>query len=97
MRSLARRVLAGVAVVATGAVLAPVALGAAPGLPGWVQRMIDEAPLAAQRVMREPQMQRMMNAPGMQHMTTTPGTQRMMGSPGMQRMMGSPAMPSMGE
>lgn len=97
MRSLARRVVTGVAVAVVGGVLAPVALGAGPGLPGWVQRMINQAPPAAQQVMHEPQMRRMMTAPGVRHIIIAPGMRQMMGSSRMQRLMGSSAMPGLGE
>ncbi len=52
-------------------------------LPGWMERMIGQAPPAMQQMMRSPEMQQQMSSPEVQ-----PQMENMMRSPEMQRMMG---------
>ncbi len=88
MQSLRRVILVG---AVTASIAAPAAaLGAAGGvdLPGWMQRMMDDAPPETQRMMRSPGMEQMMRSPGMRAMMEPGAMDEMMQSPGMRAVMG---------
>lgn len=71
---------AGLAAVVT---LPGVALGARGSLelPGWMARMMDDAPLEMERMVSSPEMQRMMGSLEMERMMRSPAMRRMMEDP----------------
>lgn len=59
-------------------------------LPGWMARMMDDAPPEMERTMHSPEMQEMMRSPEMEQMMRSPGMRRMMEDPAeMDEMMNS--------
>jgi hypothetical protein len=96
-----------VVLAAAAAAAAPVAALAtgAPPLPGWLERMMGQAPPAMQQMMRSPEMRQQMSSPEveqeMEQMMRSPEMEQMMigagsGSAGMDAMMAARPSPAQG-